>query len=86
MATDKNKVSETLEVPLENWNELVRENRRLRQELDELVRIAGSLVAIWDEHGVDENEWTEDQAGVTNELYKDGVIAKARELYAKHKP
>jgi len=37
MTTDKNKVSELLEVPLENWNELVRENRRLRQERDDLV-------------------------------------------------
>jgi hypothetical protein len=45
MATDKNKVSETLEVPLENWNELVRENRRLRQERDELV---GALEAEYE--------------------------------------
>ena len=59
---------------------------RLRSELDEALGVAKSIVDIWDEHGVDENGWTEDQAGVTNELYKEGVIDKARAILAKHKP
>lgn len=81
MTTDKNKVSETLEVPLENWNELVRENRRLRQERDELV---GALEATWSalEASPCDPDITADQIAAHAELKKHDVMA----LLSKHKP